>query len=611
MDRGNLEEINTFIHMLYSNNLGRWKNLDWKEIESKVFKWQVEIFKVSKNGEIESVRKTQKILTSSIEARLLAVRRVTQDNRGKKTAGVDGKRSLNESERFQLASQLKIGTKASPLRRVWIPKPGTDEKRPLGIPTIHDRCLQALLKLAIEPEWEAKFEKNSYGFRPGRSAHDAIRSISNYVLKKTRYVLDADIAKCFDKIDHNKLLNKLGYQGSYRKQILYWLKAGILDNFVFSETETGTPQGGVISPLLANIALHGMENLLKDFLEFGSDDIPLLNKNGTKMARSTRRLSIGIIRYADDFVVMHENKQIVLKCKELIIKFLQDIGLELSIKKTRLTHTLNVDKNNDTVEQGFDGVIGFDFLGFTIKSFYSTHRSHLNSQNEPLGYKTLIFPSKKKNKEHQKKLHKIVLHKSQSFTQDNLIKKLNPIISGWSRYFGVSNAYSMNILQKHDHLLFRKLLAWGMKSKKRKAKIVRSLWKTVGSKKWVFATKDTTLVNHIEYANNTNDYIKVKGDASPFNGETKYWANRMGKNPLLTKKESTLIKIQKCICPFCHQYFKEWEVTEVDHIIPKYVGGNSFYTNLQLLHAHCHDKKTAIDLIQFPRLKSEARGANS
>jgi RNA-directed DNA polymerase len=595
--------------MLYSNSLGRWRALDWKEIESKVFKWQVEIFKAEKNGEIKLVRKTQKILTSSIEAKLLAVRRVTQDNRGKKTAGLDDKKFLKEIERINLATELKIGTKASRLRRVWIPKSGTHEKRPLGIFTMHDRCLQALLKLAIEPEWEAKFEENSYGFRPGRSAHDAIRSISNYVSKKARYVLDADIAKCFDKIDHNKLLDKLGYQGSFRKQILYWLKAGVLDNDEFFETETGTPQGGVISPLLANIAFHGMENMLKNFLEFGSDDIPLKNKNGTKMARKVRRGSIGIIRYADDFVVMHENKTIVLKCKELIIKFLQDIGLELSDKKTRLTHTLHINKDVDTEEQGFDDIIGFDFLGFTIKNFSSTHRSHRNSKKEKLRFKTLIFPSKKASKDHQEKLHQIILHKSQSSTQDNLIKKVNAIISGWSRYFGVSNAYHMNILQKHDHLLFLKLFAWGRKSKKGKAKLVRSLWQKIGPRKWVFSTENTTLVNHIDYASSINHYIKVKGDASPFDGNTQYWANRMSNNPLLTKKEATLIKTQKCVCTICNEYFKEWEVTEIDHIIPKYAGGNNSYTNLQLLHAHCHEKKTAIDLTKFPRPK--ARGANS
>jgi RNA-directed DNA polymerase len=194
---------------------------------------------------------------------MLAVRRVTQDNHGKKTAGVDGIKSLSPAQRLVLVKQIELNAKSKPTRRVWIPKPGTSEERPLGIPTMNDRALQALIKLVLEPEWEAKFEANSYGFRPGRSCHDAIEAIFNTIRSKSKFVLDADISKCFDKINHQTLLSKLNTFPTLRRQIRAWLKAGVMDGKKLFPTEEGTPQGGVISPLLANIALHGLEEMIK------------------------------------------------------------------------------------------------------------------------------------------------------------------------------------------------------------------------------------------------------------------------------------------------------------------------------------------------------------
>ena len=189
----------------------------------------------------------------------------------------------------------------SPLRRVWIPKPGKPEKRPLGIATMKDRCLQALFKLALEPEWEAKFEENSYGFRPGRSCHDAVAAIRSFIQKRPKYVLDADIAKCFDRIDHTYLLDKIAMTGKYGTQLKSWLKCAVLDENVFSHTDLGTPQGGVISPLLANIALHGMEEFCKDLIKH----IPVWGSTGQPIKPSRRGATLGFVRYADDFVIMH------------------------------------------------------------------------------------------------------------------------------------------------------------------------------------------------------------------------------------------------------------------------------------------------------------------
>jgi RNA-directed DNA polymerase len=230
----------------------KWSAIPWPKIRDRVLKLQRVIFKASKDGNVRKVRRFQHLLLNASDAKLLAVRRVTQDNSGKCTAGVDGVKSLSPSQRLTMATILSVPQRSKPLRRVWIPKPGSAVMRPLGIPTIKDRCLQALFTLALEPEWEAKFEPNSYGFRPGKSARDALAAIRLFIQKKAKYVVDADIAKCFDMINHKALLDKIGMRGKFRKQLQYWLKAGVLDGNTFSETDMGTPQGGVISPLLAN-----------------------------------------------------------------------------------------------------------------------------------------------------------------------------------------------------------------------------------------------------------------------------------------------------------------------------------------------------------------------
>ena len=185
-----------------------WSDIPWRKLERNVYKLQKRIYKASRRGDVKLVRRLQKLLIKSRAARLLAVRRVTQDNQGRKTAGVDGVKSLTPKQRLILVNKLTLGSKVAPTRRVWIPKPGKEEKRPLGIPTMYDRALQGLVKLVLEPEWEARFEPNSYGFRPGRSCHDAIEAIFNAIRYKPKFVLDADISQCFDKINHKKLLEK-------------------------------------------------------------------------------------------------------------------------------------------------------------------------------------------------------------------------------------------------------------------------------------------------------------------------------------------------------------------------------------------------------------------
>src|ERR687885_651455 len=318
-------------------NTEGWKAIDWRTAERYVFKLQKRIYAASRRGDVKRVRKLQKMLMRSWSNKVLSVRRVTQDNIGKKTAGVDGIKSLSPAARFNLARQLKLTGKSHPTRRVWIPKPGRDEKRPLGIPTMYDRALQAIVKAALEPEWEALFEPNSHGFRPGRSCHDAIWQIKNSIQQKAKFVLDADIAKCFDCINHERLLQKLKVKGKVRQQIKAWLKSGVIDQGAFTATSEGTPQGGVISPLLANIALHGLENHIKLFAE----TLNLRYPNGAKMSKRDRANSLSLIRYADDFVVLHEDKDVIQRCQDIISEWLKGIVLELKPEKTRLIPPLN------------------------------------------------------------------------------------------------------------------------------------------------------------------------------------------------------------------------------------------------------------------------------
>ncbi|MCC3570110.1 MAG: reverse transcriptase N-terminal domain-containing protein, partial [Microcoleus sp. PH2017_31_RDM_U_A] len=330
-----------------NNQTVEWKALPWRKLEVRVFKLQKRIFKASSRGDVKAVRRLQKTLMRSWSGKCLAVRKVSQDNQGKKTAGVDGIKNLTPHARLVLVTHLKVTGKSKPTRRVWIDKPGKVEKRPLGIPTMFDRALQALVKLALEPEWEAKFEGNSFGFRPGRSAHDAIETIFKNVSLKAKYVLDADISQCFDCINHKALLQKLNTFPTLRKQIKAWLKSGVMDSGVFSNTKEGTPQGGVISPLLANIALHGFEDFITSFYTITRG---IVTTTGRK---STTRVKPTLVRYADDFVILHESEEFVTLLRQKADEWLKNMGLELKPSKTRICHTSE----------------GFNFLGFNVRQY--------------------------------------------------------------------------------------------------------------------------------------------------------------------------------------------------------------------------------------------------
>ena len=310
-----------------------WTQLPWRQLEVAVCTLERRIDKASHTGDSRRGHRLQKLLLKSRAATWLAVRRVTQDNQGKHTAGVDGITSLTPRQRYAWAAQLGTLPLGRPTRRVWSPTPGTDERRLLSIPTRHDRALHALVTLALEPEWEARFEPNSDGFRPRRSVHDALGAIFIALETPPKDAVDADSATCCDRIDQEALLRQLKTFPTLNRLVKAWLKAGGLDNGVWVETQSATPQGGVRSPLLANIALPGLEEDIRTRFPARTRRHP---------AQPGRQLHghPQVIRYADDRVVLHRDRPVIEPCRHLTQEWLQDIGLELSEQKTRLAHTL-------------------------------------------------------------------------------------------------------------------------------------------------------------------------------------------------------------------------------------------------------------------------------
>jgi RNA-directed DNA polymerase len=555
-----------------------WNALPWQKLERQVFKLQKRIYQASQRDDARKVHRLQKLLMKSWAARCIAIRRVTQDNRGKRTAGVDGVKNLSPQQRLTLVNQLALTGKARPTRRIWIPKPGSETQRPLGIPTIQERARQALVKLALEPEWEAKFEPNSYGFRPGRSCHDALKTIFDATRQKERYVLDADITQCFDQINHAYLLNKLQTYPTLRRQIRAWLKSGVMDASVFSPTPAGTPQGGVLSPLLANIALHGLENHIGQ----------LFPKRRKKIAgKSVQILKPIVIRYADDFVILHEELSTIEACQQAVVEWLKPIGLTLNPSKTRLSHT----------HQRYEGNVGFDFLGFTIRQYpKSKNRTKKSNHGERLDFICLITPSKEKCKQYVHSLNQIVRsHKSAS--QEALIERLNSIIVGWTKYYsGVCSKQTFSWL---DTVLFSQLWAWAKYRHPHQSRwaIVRKYWHPFSQRQWNFAVRNLkgyrVLRRHDEMP--IRRHVKIQTHRSPYDGDWVYWSTRMGRHPQVKRQVAELLKRQQGKCSHCGLFFRDGDLMELDHKVPRSKEGDEKITNRQLLHRHCHDTKTALD----------------
>ena len=545
-----------------------WKAIPWKKLQVKVFKLQKRIYQATRRGDVKLVHRLQRLLVKSWSAKCLAVRKVTQENQGKKTAGVDGVKSLNPAERLKLVNRLEVKASGKATRRVWIPKPAKDEKRPLGIPVMEDRATQALLKLALEPEWEAKFEPNSYGFRPGRSAHDAITAIHTAICQKAKYVLDADIAQCFDRINHSKLLEKLNTFPMFERVIRDWLKSGVIDQGELYPTEEGTPQGGVISPLLANIALHGLETtIVNAFPEKRQVD------------GKWHLWKPQVIRYADDFVILHPDRQAVEQCQRIATEWLKELDLELKPSKTRITHTLEVIEGNKEA--------GFDFLGFNIRS-YPVGKTHCGKNNGiKTGFKTLTKPSKEKVKAHYRQISDYI-EQMRGAPQEALIRDLNPIIIGWSNYY--SSAASKETFSKLDMKIYRKLFYGWAKFRHPKNSnywIANKYWLIDKGLGWNFGANHTLIL--ARHSNiKIERHIKVKGTASPYDGNWTYWSQRKGAYPGISQTVGMTLRKQKGKCAECGLYFLPDDRVEIHHIDGNY--RNRRKENLTAVHGHCHDR---------------------
>jgi RNA-directed DNA polymerase len=377
--------------------------------------------------------------------------------------------------------------------------------------------------------------------------------------------LDADIAKCFDRIDQQALLRKLKTFPTLNRLVKAWLQAGVLDNGVFTETTTGTPQGGVASPLLANIALHGLE-------EFIRSQFPARTRRNPAQPGRQLHWQPQIIRYADDLVILHRDRTVIEQCRHLTQAWLQDIGLELSEQKTRIAHTL----------EKIEGEAGFNFLGFQVRQYraskYNTARGR--------GFKTLITPSQEAVKRHWATLSALVSqHKAAK--QANLIGILNPIIAGWANYYrAVVSTKTFHLL---DHRLYEKLRRWAFcrhPRKNRRWAIQRS-WDTTPGTSWAFRDSNgPTLNQHTRVP--IVRHVKVQGQASPYDGNWSYWAARRGKYPGVSRRLAALLKKQAGHCEACGLFFTPEDLIELHHR-----DGNrsdNRYINLAVVHRHCHDQ---------------------
>jgi len=555
--------MNTSATVMYE-----WKATPWRKLEVAVFKLQKRIYQASRRGDAEAVHKLQRLLMKSRSSIFLAVRRVTQDNQGKRTAGIDGLASLSDGQKLMLVERIlkdPMQPTASSLRRVWIPKPGKDEKRPLGIPVMEDRARQALVKLALEPEWEAKFEPNSYGFRPGRSCHDAIEAIYRNIRLTPKYVLDADVAKCFDRINHEALLEKLGTFPSLRRVVKAWLEAGVLDGEKLFPTTEGTPQGGVVSPLLANIALHGLETAVQQAFP---KTHPLPGESRWVPWQPT------VIRYADDFVVLHRDLDAIKHAQQVVAEWLKGMGLEMKPSKTRITHTL----------QEIDGNVGFDFLGFHVRQ-YPCGRSasiRIPRTGKPVGFTPSIRPSKESQRRFLRNIREI-LRANRAASQERLIRLLNPVIRGWGAYF--SKVVSKAIFGRLDALVFQKLKAWAYFRHPNKGHkwIVTKYW-SFREDRWVFGIRDKVKLIKLSDIP-IRRHICLREGKSPYDGDWLYWSERLGQYPEVPKSVGIRLKAQRGICAQCGLHFRPDDAMELVHLDRN--RRDFSMANVALVHQRC------------------------
>jgi len=496
---------------------GDWDEVEWRPVEKDVRRLRQRIFTASQAGDLKRVRNLQKLMLRSRANTIVSVRRVTERNAGRATAGIDGEVALTSAAKTALAVDVhrrNTSWQARPVKRIYIPK-ANGKRRPLGIPVLRDRALQACVVNALEPEWEARFEPRSYGFRPGRGCHDAIEAIYwtlNGKNAKRQWILDADLTAAFDRIDHDHLLASLGTFPA-REFVRGWLKAGVIERGRFAPSEEGTPQGGVVSPLLLNVALHGMEAAAGvRYYKLGTD--------GAQTVAGTPAL----VRYADDFLVMCHTREQAEQVWHRLAQWLEPRGLSFNVDKTRIVH---IDE-------------GCDFLGFNVRRYDG---------------KLLIKPSTAAVRRFRERLTAEV----RSLRGSNalmVITTLNPIIRGWAAYY--RSVVSKKVFSAVDDHLWQSTYRWALRSHPNKSKhwvVARYFGKFNQSRqnRWIFGDRDSgAYLRRLDWTKIVRHRM-VMGTSSPDDPAlTDYWADRRRKRPSpLNGPTARLLATQDGRCPAC------------------------------------------------------------
>ncbi len=543
-----------------SSEAAEWYAIDWQTIHQNVRRLQVRIAQATKVGRWGKVRALQRLLTHSYSGKVFAVRRVTE-NDGKKTPGVDQEIWDTPEMKTQAVHALKRrGYQPQPLRRVYIPKSDGKTMRPLGIPTMKDRAQQALHLLALDPVMETTADNNSYGFRQQRSCADAIEQCFKTLSKPNpQWILEGDIKSCFDRISHDWILAHVPMD---RAILQKWLKSGYMEKHVLHETADGTPQGGIISPALANCALDGLERLLKE--KFPTKK-PLSSLGGKVPC-------VNLIRYADDFVITGRTKELLEgEIKPLVEQFLQERGLELSPTKTIMTH----------VEKGFD------FLGQNVRKY-------------PNG-KLLIKPSKKNIKTFLDGIRGDI-KAALGMSAADLIDWLNPKIRGWSNYH--RHVVSTRVFSRVDYAIFIRLWQWARRRHPEKSSswLKQKYFEQHGGNNWTFfgeSCDDEGKPHNVRLllASNTpiQRHVKVQGEANPYDPvyET-YFEKREGDHMAETFRGTRTLrflwKFQRGFCSVCNTKITRSTGWRIHYCVPRVKGGSTSVDNRVLLHPECHDR---------------------
>lgn len=536
----------------------QWHSIDWVSAHKTVRRLQQRIVKATREGRWGKVKALQYLLTRSLSAKAIAVRRVTE-NTGKRTPGVDG---VIWSSPVQKAAALKTlkrrGYRPLPLRRIYIPK-SNGKLRPLGIPAMRDRAMQALYLMALDPIAETTADPNSYGFRPGRSTADARELIHTWLAasNRARWILEGDIKGCFDNISHDWMLANIPMDKAVLKK---WLKSGFMEQGAFFDTESGTPQGGIISPVLANMVLDGLERRINTLFP---DAVRI---NGVRT-----RLKVNVIRYADDFIITAGSKELAEKILPVVQEFMADRGLELSKEKTRITH----------IDQGFD------FLGWNVRKYDG---------------KLLIKPAKKNVKHFLDKVRGLI-KANKTAEAWWLIDRLNPVIKGWADYH--KTAVASKTFSRVDHEIWACLWRWALRRHPNKSRswVKDKYFAPIGQRNWVFNTEEVAGGKDAQGSRKvlrlTSDvkvdrgYVKVLGDANFYDPawddyfEQRITA-RMERTVAGRKKIAALWSRQEGRCPACGELITEETGWHVHHVFGRKVPNADALYKLRLLHPNCH-----------------------